>query len=82
MLEDGEIGPRERKHLERSRVRLGINENRAKDIENKSNQDDNYMAEVKIIKDTIADASMRIYGIDVHKTGILSPIYLDVERIG
>jgi hypothetical protein len=38
MLEDGEIGPRERKHLERSRVRLGINENRAKDIENKSNQ--------------------------------------------
>lgn len=33
MLEDGEIGPRERKSLERARIRLGISEERAKEIE-------------------------------------------------
>ncbi len=33
MLEDGEIGPRERKMLERRRIRLGISEERAKQIE-------------------------------------------------
>lgn len=33
MLEDGEIGPRERKTLERARIRLGISEERAKEIE-------------------------------------------------
>lgn len=33
MLEDGEIGPRERKALERQRIRLGISEERAKQIE-------------------------------------------------
>lgn len=33
MLEDGEIGPRERKSLERTRNRLGISEERAKEIE-------------------------------------------------
>lgn len=33
VLEDGEIGPRERKSLERHRVRLGISEERAKEIE-------------------------------------------------
>lgn len=32
-LEDGEIGPRERKALERKRIRLGISEERAKQIE-------------------------------------------------
>lgn len=33
VLEDGEIGPRERKTLERARTRLGISEERAKEIE-------------------------------------------------
>ena len=33
VLEDGEIGPRERKSLERTRNRLGISEERAKEIE-------------------------------------------------
>ena len=33
MLEDGEIGPRERKSLERTRNRLGISAERAKEIE-------------------------------------------------
>lgn len=30
----------------------------------------------------VADAFMRIYGIDVRKAGILSTVYLDVVRIG
>lgn len=33
MLEDGEIGQRERKSLERTRIRLGISEERAKELE-------------------------------------------------
>ena len=32
LLEDGEIGPRERKSLERTRNRLGISAERAKEI--------------------------------------------------
>lgn len=31
---------------------------------------------------TIADAFMRIYGIDIKKAGALNMAYLDVERIG
>lgn len=31
---------------------------------------------------TVADAFMRIYGIDIKKAGALSMAYLDVERIG
>ena len=30
----------------------------------------------------VADAFMRIYGIDIRKIGALSMAYLDVERIG
>ena len=30
----------------------------------------------------VADAFYRIYGIDVKKAGILSTVYLDVQRIG
>ena len=30
----------------------------------------------------VADAFMRIYGIDIKKVGALSMAYLDVERIG
>ena len=30
----------------------------------------------------IADAFMRIYGVDIKKAGIMSQSYLDVERIG
>ena len=30
----------------------------------------------------VADAFYRIYGIDAKKTGILSTVYLDVQRIG
>ena len=30
----------------------------------------------------VADAFMRIYGIDIHKAGALSRAWLDVERIG
>lgn len=30
----------------------------------------------------VADAFMRIYGIDAKKAGILSTVYLDVQRIG
>ena len=30
----------------------------------------------------VADAFMRIYGIDIHKAGALSMAYLDVQRIG
>ena len=30
----------------------------------------------------VADAFMRIYGIDAKKAGILSKVYLDVQRIG
>ena len=30
----------------------------------------------------VADAFMRIYGIDIKKAGALSMAYLDVERIG
>lgn len=31
---------------------------------------------------TVADAFMRIYGIDIKKAGALNMAYLDVERIG
>ena len=31
---------------------------------------------------SIADAFMRIYGIDIKKAGALNMVYLDVERIG
>ena len=31
---------------------------------------------------TVVDAFMRIYGIDIKKAGALSMAYLDVERIG
>ena len=31
---------------------------------------------------TVADAFMRIYGIDIKKVGALNMAYLDVERIG
>lgn len=31
---------------------------------------------------TVADAFMRIYGIDIQKAGALNMAYLDVERIG
>lgn len=31
---------------------------------------------------TVADAFMRIYGIDIKRAGALSMAYLDVERIG
>ena len=30
----------------------------------------------------VADAFMRIYGIDIKKAGALSMVYLDVQRIG
>ena len=30
----------------------------------------------------VADAFMRIYGIDIRRAGIMSQAYLDVERIG
>lgn len=30
----------------------------------------------------VADAFMRIYGIDIRKIGVLEMAYLDVERIG
>ena len=30
----------------------------------------------------VVDAFMRLYDIDIRKAGILSPVYLDVERIG
>ena len=30
----------------------------------------------------VTDAFMRIYGIDAKKAGILSTVYLDVQRIG
>lgn len=31
---------------------------------------------------TVADAFMRIYGIDIRKAGALNMVYLDVQRIG
>lgn len=31
---------------------------------------------------TVADAFMRIYGIDIKKAGALNMAYLDIERIG
>lgn len=31
---------------------------------------------------TVADAFMRIYGIDIKKAGALNMVYLEVERIG
>lgn len=31
---------------------------------------------------TVADAFMRIYGIDIKRTGALNMVYLDVQRIG
>lgn len=54
-LEDGEIGPRERKSLERARVRLGISEARAAEIEASvsapklTDEENAYLAEVKAI---------------------------------
>ena len=30
----------------------------------------------------VADAFMRIYGVDIKKAGALNMVYLDVERIG
>ena len=54
-LEDGEIGPRERKSLERARVRLGISEARAAEIEASvsapklTDEEKEYLAEVKAI---------------------------------
>ena len=55
MLEDGEIGPRERKSLERARVRLGISEVRAAEIEASvsapklTDEEKEYLAEVKAV---------------------------------
>ena len=55
VLEDGEIGPRERKSLERARVRLGISEARAAEIEASvsapklADEEKDYLAEVKAI---------------------------------
>ena len=54
-LEDGAIGPRERKSLERARVRLGISEARAAEIEASvsapklADEEKDYLAEVKAI---------------------------------
>ena len=31
---------------------------------------------------SVADAFMRIYGIDIRKAGALNMVYLDVQRIG
>lgn len=31
---------------------------------------------------SVADAFMRIYGVDIQKAGALNSIYLDVKRIG
>lgn len=31
---------------------------------------------------TVADAFLRIYGIDIRKAGALNMVYLDVQRIG
>ena len=31
---------------------------------------------------SVADAFMRIYGVDMRRLGALSTVYLDVERIG
>lgn len=31
---------------------------------------------------TVVDAFMRIYGIDIRKAGALNMVYLDVQRIG
>ena len=31
---------------------------------------------------SVADAFMRIYGIDIKKTGALNMVFLDVERVG
>lgn len=31
---------------------------------------------------SVADAFMRIYGIDIRKVGALNMVYLDVQRIG
>ena len=31
---------------------------------------------------SVADAFMRIYGVDIKKAGALNMVYLDVERIG
>lgn len=53
--EDGEIGPRERKSLERARVRLGISEARAAEIEASvsapklTDEENAYLAEVKAV---------------------------------
>lgn len=53
MLEDGEIGPRERKTLERTRLRLGISEARAAEIETSitmpklTDDEKEYLEEVK-----------------------------------
>lgn len=30
----------------------------------------------------VVDAFMRIYGIDIKKAGVCSPVYLDVKQIG
>lgn len=30
----------------------------------------------------VADAFMRVYGVDIRKVGVLNMAYLDVERIG
>lgn len=30
----------------------------------------------------VVDAFMRIYGVDIKRAGVLSTIYLDVQRIG
>lgn len=54
-LEDGEIGPRERKSLERARMRLGISEARAAEIEASvsapklTNEEKEYLDEVKAV---------------------------------
>lgn len=55
VLEDGEIGPRERKALERHRVRLGISEERAEELEASlvtpsfSDDEIKYLEEVKFV---------------------------------
>jgi len=62
MLEDyeGEIGPRERKQLERNRTRLGISESRAAEIEAslKGDNNNNFAAEqeyLDLVRELLAD---------------------------
>ncbi len=88
-LSDGEIGPRERKTLERVRMRLGISESRAKEIEASvtvpqlTEEEKEYLEEVKAVLEDGEIGSRERKALERRRVslGISEERAKDIERI-